>query len=195
MTDKEIIQALRICATHKDKGCGLCPQRKYVRCTERLADEAITMIERLTAENAALREGARLGRAKRPQKIAYEKSIEFLRALTDGQSDEIKSLRRELEWKGMVIALAQRTQAKAEAERDALREKAPQWISVEDRLPEVWKNERTGELVNYIVRSPYFGVDIGNYHKEAGTWLCMGLPCTVTHWMSLPEAPEGGEKA
>ena len=56
MTDKEIIQVLRICATHIEKGCGLCPQRKYVRCTERLADEAITMIERLTAENAALRE-------------------------------------------------------------------------------------------------------------------------------------------
>lgn len=52
MTEKEIIRALRICATHEDKGCGLCPQRKYVRCTERLADEAITMIERLTAENA-----------------------------------------------------------------------------------------------------------------------------------------------
>jgi hypothetical protein len=52
MTDKEIIQTLRICATHKDKGCGLCPQMKYVRCTERLADEAITMIERLTAEKA-----------------------------------------------------------------------------------------------------------------------------------------------
>jgi hypothetical protein len=56
MTDKEIIQVLRICATHIEKGCGLCPQMKYVRCTERLADEAITMIERLTAENAALRE-------------------------------------------------------------------------------------------------------------------------------------------
>ena len=56
MTDKEIIQAPRICATHIEKGCGLCPQMKYVRCTERLADEAITMIERLTAENAALRE-------------------------------------------------------------------------------------------------------------------------------------------
>lgn len=65
MTDKEIIQALRICATHKDKGCGLCPQRKYVRCTERLADEAITMIERLTAENVALRE-------KVPQWISVE---------------------------------------------------------------------------------------------------------------------------
>lgn len=56
MTDKEIIQVLRICATHIEKGCGLCPQMKYVRCTERLADEAITMIERLTAGNAALRE-------------------------------------------------------------------------------------------------------------------------------------------
>ena len=54
MTDKEIIQVLRICATHIEKGCGLCPQMKYVRCTERLG--AITMIERLTAENAALRE-------------------------------------------------------------------------------------------------------------------------------------------
>ena len=58
MTDKEkeIVKALRICATHIEKGCGLCPQMKYVRCTERLADESITMIERLTAENAALRE-------------------------------------------------------------------------------------------------------------------------------------------
>ena len=56
MTEKEIIQAMRCCATHIEKGCGLCPQMKYVRCTERLADEAITMIERLTAENAALRE-------------------------------------------------------------------------------------------------------------------------------------------
>ena len=54
MTDEEIIQA-----THIEKGCGLCPQMKYVRCTERLADEAITMIERLTAENAALREKQR----------------------------------------------------------------------------------------------------------------------------------------
>ena len=130
MTDKEkeIVQALRICATHIEKGCGLCPQMKYVRCTERLADDAITMIERLTAENAALRE------------------------------------------------------------------KVPQWISVEDRPPEAWKNEEDNTLINYMIYSPYFGVDIGNYHKEAGTWLCMALPCTVTHLMPLPEAPKGGDK-
>ena len=68
MTDEEIIQVLRICATHIEKGCGLCPQMKYVRCTERLADEAITMIERLTAENAALRE-------KVPQRISVEEKL------------------------------------------------------------------------------------------------------------------------
>lgn len=96
MTDKEIIQALRICATHIEKGCGLCPQMKYVRCTERLADESIAMIERLTAENA--------------------------------------ELRKEIEWKDMVIALAQRKQAEAEAERDALREKQ-RWIPVTERMP------------------------------------------------------------
>ena len=84
MTEKEIVQALRSCATQIEKGCGLCPQMKYVRCTERLADEAITMIERLTAENA--------------------------------------DLCKEIEWKDMVIALAQKEQAKAEAERDALLE-------------------------------------------------------------------------
>ena len=81
------------------------------------------------------------------------------------------------------------------AENAALREKVPQWISVEDRLPEAWKNEEDNTLINYMIYSPYFGVDIGNYHKEAGTWLCMAVPCTVTHWMSLPEAPEDGDKA
>lgn len=59
MKGKETVQALRICATHIEKGCGLCPQMKYMRCTERLADEAITMIERLTDENAALKKEIR----------------------------------------------------------------------------------------------------------------------------------------
>ena len=56
MTEKEIVQALRICASHETTGCGFCPQRKFVRCQERLAGETIRLIERLIAENAALRE-------------------------------------------------------------------------------------------------------------------------------------------
>ena len=41
------------------------------------------------------------------------------------------------------------------------------WIPVEERLPEVWRNDETAELVNYMICSPDFGVDIGNYHAKA----------------------------
>ena len=64
------------------------------------------------------------------------------------------------------------------------------WIPVTERLPEVWRNDETAELVNYMIYSPDFGVDIGNYHAKAKKWLCMALPCTVTHWMPLPTGPE-----
>ena len=75
-------------------------------------------------------------------------------------------------------------------EIEALREKLPKWISVDDRLPEVWINEEDDVLVNYMIYSPDFGVDIGSYHAKAQRWVCMGLPCSVTHWMPLPEPPK-----
>ena len=71
-----------------------------------------------------------------------------------------------------------------------LRGQLPRWIPVEERLPEVWRNDETAELVNYMICSPDFGVDIGNYHAKAKKWLCIALPCPVTHWMPLPEPPE-----
>lgn len=129
MTDKEIIQALRCCEKEVCADGGLCPLFSDADCIVHLGEAATDLIERLTAENAALRE------------------------------------------------------------------KVPQWISVEDRLPEVWKNEENDVLVNYMIYAPEFGVDIGNYHAEAKRWLCMAIPCTVTHWMPLPEAPEEGGKA
>ena len=124
MTEKEIVQALRYCSDPNPDACNYCQYLKEEHCILKMAGAAWDLIERLTAENAALRE------------------------------------------------------------------KVPQWISVEDRLPEVWKNEEDGALVNYMIYSPEFGVDIGNYHAKAERWLCVGLPCTVTHWMPLPEAPE-----
>ena len=63
------------------------------------------------------------------------------------------------------------------------------WISVKDALPEDWK-EKGGDLINYLVFMPEYGVDVGNYAKPVKTWLCMGIPCKVTHWMPLPEPPE-----
>lgn len=80
--------------------------------------------------------------------------------------------------------------AALQQEIEKLRGQLPQWIPVTERLPEVWRNDETAELVNYMICSPDFGVDIGNYHAKAKKWLCMALPCTVTHWMPLPSGPE-----
>ena len=74
------------------------------------------------------------------------------------------------------------------AENVALREKAPQWISVEERRPEPGKRVLATD-----------GIFVGEaYRTSADTWRrydgiamrdCIGS--VVTHWM----APEGGEKA
>lgn len=75
--------------------------------------------------------------------------------------------------------------AKAEAERDALREKVPQWISVDDRHPQPGTRVLATD-----------GVFVGEaYRTSADTWRrydgiamrdCIGS--VVTHWMPLPIA-------
>lgn len=127
-------------------------------------------------------------KVKRSQKQAYEKSIEFLRALTEGQSNEIKSLREEVEWKDMVISLAQRKQGEAEAERDALLGK---WISVDGTLPAPGTRVLATD-----------GVFVGEaYRTSANTWRrydgmamrdCIGS--VITHWMPLPPVPKEDAK-
>ena len=54
MTDQEIMQALRCCAEGECKDCAMHEDKQ--RCQENLLDKAAEAIERLTAENAALRE-------------------------------------------------------------------------------------------------------------------------------------------
>ena len=53
MTDKEIVQALRRCAEGECKDCAMHEDKQ--RCQENLLAKAAEAIERLTAENAALR--------------------------------------------------------------------------------------------------------------------------------------------
>lgn len=78
------------------------------------------------------------------------------------------------------------------AENAALREKVPQWVSVEERRPEPGKRVLATD-----------GVFVGEaYRTSADTWRrydgiamrdCLGS--VVTHWMPLPEAAakEGGK--
>ena len=83
MKDNEIVQALRCCAKGlgHDDACENCKVGEIQNRREYIEFAAANVIERLAAENAALR--------------------------------------KEIEWKDMVIALAQRKQVEAEAERDA----------------------------------------------------------------------------
>ena len=162
MTDKEIIQAQRICFRDLDDGaaCPNCPLYGNENCLAEVMGGAVDLLERLSGANAHL----------------YE----------------------ELEWKDKVIALAQKEQAKAEAERDALREKVPQWVSVKDRLPDC----AVPVLVTYI------GYDGNRHGDDVATriddwWLWWDgdlrssderVTVKITHWMPLAEAPEEGEK-
>lgn len=122
MTDKEIIQALRICSRRTDaQTCAVCPLFDSEDCMGDMMAGAADLIECLTAENVALRE------------------------------------------------------------------KVPQWISVDDRHP------KTGTRVLATD-----GVFVGEaYRTSADTWRrydgiamrdCLGS--IVTHWMPLPESPE-----
>lgn len=76
------------------------------------------------------------------------------------------------------------------AENAALREKVPQWISVEEKLP-------TDHLKRYLIAFKDAGgsiVDAARYIPGLG-WECYNWDVPqklITHWMPLPDAPEEG---
>lgn len=63
-----------------------------------------------------------------------------------------------------------------------------EWIPVSEP-PKEWKH-KNGVAINFLVYTPEYGIDIGNYLKPANAWLCMGIPCNATHWTKLPEPPK-----
>ena len=113
-------------------------------------------------------------------------AAELIERLTAENAD----LRKEIEWKDMVIALAQKEQAKAEAERAALREKQ-RWIPVTERMP-----ERDVQVLGWYKDNPF-----SQYRPEVVAWNGNGwvfvyahrYVTNVTHWMPLPKAPEEGD--
>ena len=123
---------------------------------------------------------------QRCQENLLDKAADLIERLTAENAD----IRKEIEWKDMVIALAQRKQAKAEAERDALREKQ-RWIPVTERLP-----ERDVQVLGWYKDNPF-----SQYRPEVVAWNGNGwvfvyahrYVTNVTHWMPLPKAPEDGD--
>lgn len=124
MTRQEIVQALRCCAEGDCKGCAMHEDKQ--RCQENLLAKAAETIERLTAENAALRE------------------------------------------------------------------KVPQWIRCKDELPQpeqaILTRDKWGHIRDRVFHKFLSGPVL---FRPDG----LAPIKDVTHWMPLPEAPEGGEKA
>lgn len=155
MTNKEIVQALRCSATKEEQeSCEMCQRSKRgcFECINSYLYEAASLIEQMTAESVVL---------------------------PDGEASAVETLRKEIEWKDMVIALAQRKQAKAEAERDALIEQIKERHDCLD-----CKHNDFCEFGDAIV------VDCMNCVQE-------GCPCNECidssswEWRGLPEKPEG----
>ena len=182
MTDKEIIQALRCCEQEVCADGGLCPLFSDADCIVHLGEAAIDLIERLTAENVALREGASLGKVKRSQKQAYEKQIKFLQALANRQLSEIKKLQKDLCWKDLEVDAAEWKQEWAEAERDA--------------LLEIAKNGKDCDTCKNRAVCVKPGTDVAHWCDRCEEKCrCYGCGGDRWEWRGLPEAPEEGEKA
>nr|DAW18893.1 MAG TPA: hypothetical protein [Bacteriophage sp.] len=152
MTDKEkeIVQALRCCAKGlgHDDACENCKVGEIQDRREYIEFAAANVIERLTAENVVL---------------------------PDGQASALESLRKEIEWKDMVIALAQRKQAEAEAERDA---------ALADLA-----DARSCKTCKYACDTR----DCSNCKSKTCKCSECHLDKNAWEWRGLPETPEEGE--
>ena len=119
-----------------------------------------------------------------------DRCVEYLAVeaadLIERLTAESADLRKEIEWKDMVIALAQREQAKAEAERDAIIEQIKERHDCLDC--------KHNDFCEFDGSDGDIIFDCMNCMKE-------GCPCNECcdssrwEWRGLPEAPEEGEKA
>ena len=92
----------------------------------------------------------------------------------------VEQLRKELEWKDMVIALAQRKQTEAEAERDALLE-----IAKQGKGCKTCKN-------NEVCVQP--GIDVAHWcDRCVEKCPCYGCEGGHWEWRGLPGAPAKGD--
>ena len=110
---------------------------------------------------------------QRCQENLLDKAADLIERLSAENAD----LRKEIEWKDMVIALAQREQAKAEAERDA---------AIADM-----KISSGCTSCKYHCSDTIFCRDCNKKQNCKCMSCSLGLP--NWEWRGLPEAPEGGD--
>lgn len=165
-------------------------------------------MERLTSPNINVDQGTdRFLHAMTRQEI-----VQALRCCASGESEEECPFTKKYGCDGCPKVSADLIE-RLTAENAALREKVPQWISVEDRLPEelllvnvVWVNRAPEPYYEKIKDVPFSGTAC--FYRDRWYWdspvvLDLLAECgadasdlvddavEITHWMQLPGAPEG----
>ena len=143
-----------------------------------MTDQEIVQALRCCADGEC-KDCAMHGDTQRCQENILAKAADAIERLRAENAD----LRKEIEWKGMVIALAQRKQAEAEAERDALIEQIKERHDCID-----------------CKHNDYCEFDDANV---GGCMNCVQEECPCASccdysrwdWQGLPDAQEEGEKA
>ena len=86
------------------------------------------------------------------------------------------------------VVYLQKELAKLEAEVIAMRYQMPQWIAVDDWLPE------EGQSILGYIFAPAFYIEIDVFYFQDGVFGNKSAEgYDVTHWMPLPDAPKEGE--
>ena len=169
MTTDEILCALDALAVQTGSlaclGCGHEHNCGIHGCA--IIREAGKIIRWLSTDNTALRYAINPAKVKRSQEQNFNGAVAYLRALIEEQRAQIE---------------------KAEAENAVLREKVPQWISVEER-PQTDHSKKC--LITFKDAGGSI-VDAAWYIPGLG-WECCNWDVpqdVITHWMPLPGAPE-----
>ena len=64
------------------------------------------------------------------------------------------------------------------------------WISINEKLPDECKS-----VIVYVTRFNYYPNYISMSHRQDGVWKSEEGTCKkITHWMPLPEPPEGDKQ-
>ena len=112
------------------------------------------------------------------KKDCFEEVNTAAAELIERLTAENEELRKEIEWKDMIISLAQRKQAKAEAERDALTEQIKERHDCRD-----CKHNDFCDFDSYTV--------LDCMHCVPEVCPCAGcFDSSRWEWRGLPEAPE-----
>lgn len=123
-----------------------------------------------------------------PDRECVEHLVTAAASLIEQLIDENTELREEVNLRGNAVRTYEKKRAEAEAERDALREKVPQWISVEERRPE--PGVRVIATDGVFVGEAYGGM-LGEWRRYDNCLCWFDVTGQeVTHWMPLPEAPK-----